>query len=93
MQQITLQKLVSHFPETFKGQQPEVAVSGIALDSRHVKPGYVFVALAGESADGHRFIPAAVDQGAAAVVGTETRFDIGVPYLRVPDGRQALAQL
>ena len=93
MQQITLQKLVSYFPETFKGQQPEVAVSGIALDSRHVKPGYIFVALAGESADGHRYIPAAVAQGAAAVVGTEPMFDIDVPYLRVPDGRLALAQL
>ena len=93
MQQITLQILVSHFPETFKGQQPEVAVSGIALDSRYVKPGYIFFALAGESADGHRFIPAAVAQGAAAVVGTEPLFDIGVPYLKVPDGRLALAQL
>lgn len=93
MQQITLQKLVSYFPEIFKGQQPEVAVSGIALDSRHVKPGYIFVALAGESADGHRYIPAAVTQGAAAVVGTEPMFDIDVPYLRVPDGRLALAQL
>jgi len=50
---------------------PTLTITGIALDSRQVQPGYLFVALTGGSADGHRYIPAAVAQGAAAVVGQQ----------------------
>ena len=42
---------------------PTLTITGIALDSRQVQPGYLFVALTGGSADGHRYIPAAVAQG------------------------------
>lgn len=72
---------------------PEIAITGIALDSRQVEPGNVFIALQGGSVDGHRFIPQAITQGAVAVVGSEPSFDIEVPYIRVTDGRLALAQL
>jgi len=85
--------LASHFPQTFQEQVPEIAITGIALDSRQVEPGNVFIALQGGSVDGHRFIPQAITQGAVAVVGSEPSFDIEVPYIRVTDGRLALAQL
>lgn len=72
---------------------PALTIAGIALDSRQVKPGYLFVALTGGSADGHRFIPAAVAQGAAAVVGQQPAedFSLDIPYIQVEDTRQALA--
>ena len=35
-------------------------VQGIAYDSRKVRPGFVFVAMHGESSDGNRFIDAAI---------------------------------
>ena len=45
----------------------EVAeVTGLAVDSRAVKPGDVFVALAGTRTDGARFIDAAIAAGGAA---------------------------
>jgi UDP-N-acetylmuramoyl-L-alanyl-D-glutamate--2,6-diaminopimelate ligase len=93
MRKVNLNQLVSHFPKTFQGPAPDVPVTGIALDSRLVEPGNVFVALEGGSVDGHRYIPEAITQGAAAVVGTKPALDIEVPYLEVPDGRLALAQL
>lgn len=43
-------------------------ISGIAYDSRSVKPGYVFVAAVGAYADGHAYIPNAVAAGASAVI-------------------------
>jgi UDP-N-acetylmuramoyl-L-alanyl-D-glutamate--2,6-diaminopimelate ligase len=72
---------------------PAVTIRGIALDSRAVQPGDLFVAMTGGSTDGHRYIPAAVERGAAAVVGTQALGDIGVPYARVEDTRVALAWL
>jgi len=93
MRQVNINQLVSHFPKTFQGPVPEVAVTGIALDSRLVEPGNVFVALEGGSVDGHRYIPEAITQGAAVIVGTEPALGIEVPYLRVSDGRLALARL
>ena len=45
-----------------------VEFSGATFDSRKVKPGMLFVALQGENADGRRFIPDAMEKGAAGVI-------------------------
>ena len=42
--------------------------SGVHYDSRRVGPGDVFVAMRGGSTDGNRFVEAALQQGAAAIV-------------------------
>jgi len=49
----------------------EMAVTGVAYDSRRTAPGDAFVCLAGLEADGHRFAAAAVRAGAARVVALE----------------------
>jgi UDP-N-acetylmuramoyl-L-alanyl-D-glutamate--2,6-diaminopimelate ligase len=43
-------------------------VAGLTADSRAVRPGFVFAALKGTQADGHRFIPDAREKGAVAVL-------------------------
>ena len=93
MRQAKLDQLVRNFPQTFRTPVPDATVKGITLDSRLVEPGYLFVALEGGNVDGHRFIPDALARGAVAVVGTEAFPDLEVPYLKVSDGRLALAQL
>ena len=93
MQLLRLTQLSKNFPETFRNRVPDIEVTGIALDSRTVQPGNVFVALEGENFDGHNFIPQAIAQGAAAVVGTKHIDDCPIPYIFVTDGRLALAQL
>jgi UDP-N-acetylmuramoyl-L-alanyl-D-glutamate--2,6-diaminopimelate ligase len=74
-----------------------IEVLGVSSDSRNVRPGFVFVALAGSKADGARFIADAVAKGAVAVVAGADA-DIGaaetagsVPVLRAADARRALA--
>ncbi|MFO7478314.1 MAG: UDP-N-acetylmuramoyl-L-alanyl-D-glutamate--2,6-diaminopimelate ligase [Methyloceanibacter sp.] len=46
-------------------------VSGLASDSRAVKPGYLFAALPGVNTDGLRFIPDALARGATALLVPE----------------------
>ena len=72
---------------------PEVEISGIAIDSRAVKPGCLFVAMQGGSVDGHDYIPAAVGNGAAAVVGNRELSGLSVPYIQLENPRQALTWL
>jgi UDP-N-acetylmuramoyl-L-alanyl-D-glutamate--2,6-diaminopimelate ligase len=65
-----------------------VKVSNLAIDSRNVQPGDVFLAYPGETADGRRFIPQAVAAGAAAVLWEPKAFNWQnewlVPHLAVP---------
>jgi UDP-N-acetylmuramoyl-L-alanyl-D-glutamate--2,6-diaminopimelate ligase len=73
---------------------PDVDVAGITADSRAVKPGYVFVAIAGGKADGLRFVAPAVAAGARAIVA-ECAPDISLPediaVVRVGNARRTLA--
>lgn len=66
-------------------------VAGLALDSRVVKPGDLFFALAGSKTDGARFIDAAIAAGAAAVVGDHAPAAGKVPFITVANPRRALA--
>ena len=45
-----------------------IEVTGVTHDSRQVRPGMLFVAIPGQGADGHDFVPAAVAAGAAGVI-------------------------
>lgn len=72
---------------------PDKKVTGVAFDSRQVEPGFIFVPLVGLNADGHQFIPAALKNGALAIVGSQPAENFDVPYVQVADTRLALAQL
>jgi len=56
---------------------PDVPVTGIAYDSRRVRPGFVFVPWRGGlvHGDGHRFIPDALAAGAAVIVAEQGAVD------------------
>src|ERR1700747_2589685 len=72
-----------------------LGVRGWEYDSRRVKPVSVFVAMHGESSDGNRFIDAAIQAGAVAIVTdspTEKPRE-GVAWALVPHGRRALARI
>jgi UDP-N-acetylmuramoyl-L-alanyl-D-glutamate--2,6-diaminopimelate ligase len=72
---------------------PDLNISGLAYDSRQVLPGALFVAWHGAAFDGHRFIDAALERGAVAILAERPIAD---PRARcvvvVPDSRAALAQ-
>ena len=71
------------------------AADGVSIDSRSCRPGDLFVALAGPNFDGHDFIEAAVEAGAAAVMAHRAPDSgkLGVPLLMVEDSLAALTAL
>jgi UDP-N-acetylmuramoyl-L-alanyl-D-glutamate--2,6-diaminopimelate ligase len=77
---------------TIGSQAASIEVSGVAMDSRAVKPGDVFFALAGSKTDGARFVDAAIASGAVAIAGDHPPSDPGaVPFVATPNPRRALA--
>jgi UDP-N-acetylmuramoyl-L-alanyl-D-glutamate--2,6-diaminopimelate ligase len=70
-----------------------VPISGLAADSREVKPGYLFAALPGVKTDGARFIADALTRGAAAILvppGAKPASS-AVPVIEDSDPRRRLA--
>ncbi|MBQ9686414.1 MAG: UDP-N-acetylmuramoyl-L-alanyl-D-glutamate--2,6-diaminopimelate ligase [Oscillospiraceae bacterium] len=65
-------------------------IRGISYDSRKTQPGDLFVAIKGFNSDGHRFISAALEKGAVAVLCQELPAD-GTPYVLIEDCRLGLA--
>src|SRR5688500_11247488 len=73
----------------------ELSLSGVAVDSRAVRPGNLFVALPGARVDGHDFAAEALSRGAAAVLAERQPPDVPdvAPVLIVPDSREGLLRL
>jgi UDP-N-acetylmuramoyl-tripeptide--D-alanyl-D-alanine ligase len=73
------------------GTAPDIELTGpVTVDSRSVESGGLFAAFVGEHADGHDFIPAAIERGAAGVLASR---DTGAPAVLVDDVRIALGLL
>ncbi|GAA2037894.1 Mur ligase family protein [Pseudokineococcus marinus] len=94
-------RLPAHGPEGASADGwPDVSAPA-ATDSRSVEPGGLFVARAGESADGHDFVVAAVAAGAAASLvarpvtdpGAGSDGDLAGPQVVVPDVQAAFEAL
>jgi stage V sporulation protein S len=84
-----LTELINKFETEIHGDS-DIEISGIAYDSRKVKPGYLFIAIKGYETDGHKYIDSAVANGAVAVIG-EDCVECGCTYVKVKDSRKAMA--
>jgi len=72
------------------GDVPSTPIKKIRLHSKKVKPGDLYIAVTGTTADGHDFVPEALENGASAII-TNGR-DLGtlsVPQIKVPNPRKA----
>ena len=87
-----LKELLKDIPVLRTNADLELDIPEVVYDSRKVTPGSLFVAVTGFAADGNRFIPMALQKGAAVVVtAREPQGDF--PYVLVESDRQALALL
>lgn len=69
-------------------------LAGVSIDSRTLRSGELFVAIAGEHFDGHEFLAQARARGAgAALVHRDVAPIAGLPLVRVPDTTRALGAL
>jgi UDP-N-acetylmuramoyl-L-alanyl-D-glutamate--2,6-diaminopimelate ligase len=81
------------FPEIadlMAGPAGDLEVNGLTSDSRQVKPGMLFAALAGTKADGSSYIGDAAARGAVAAIAGHSA-EAGVPVLAVSNPRRLLA--
>lgn len=69
-----------------------IRLTGLAYDSRRVRPGACFVAVPGFHVDGHAFVVAAAAQGAVLAIVERPVPEAGIPQLLVTSARRALAE-
>jgi UDP-N-acetylmuramoyl-tripeptide--D-alanyl-D-alanine ligase len=74
-------------------QHGRIEITGVSTDSRTIRPGDLFVCLAGEKFDGHGFAADAVKAGAAAVLAHAPVRNPGAPVLLVRDTLLAMGRL
>ena len=87
-----LRELLKDCPVLDVAADLDTEITEICYDSRKVTGGSLFVAISGFAADGNRFIPMAMEKGAAVVV-TAKRPQQPVPYVLVESDRLALAKI
>ncbi len=69
----------------------DVEIEGISFDSRSCRKGYLFVAVSGTEADGHKYIGSAVSGGAVAVIWQDGELTPdGFTAIKVDNSRKAL---
>jgi UDP-N-acetylmuramoyl-L-alanyl-D-glutamate--2,6-diaminopimelate ligase len=81
-------------PETkLDARDSAVDIAGVAADSRKVKPGFLFVAIAGAKADGAHFAKQAAASGGAAIAAEQKLEGLpaSVTFIHVKNARRALA--
>ena len=93
-----LSELISDIKPVQMTGSTDVDILDIAIDSRQVRPGHLFIAVPGTQVDGHQFVAKAVAQGAKAVVVQQGKFDTGqlqegVTVVEVADSESAVGPL
>ena len=89
---MTLNALLQGLTPLEMTADPNMTITHVTSDSRKVQPGGMFVAVAGFAADGNRFVPMAMEKGAAVVV-TAKKPEQDIPYVLVDSDRFALATI
>ena len=88
--EMMLGALAADLPGELRGRN--VGFGAVSTDTRSLRAGELFLALAGENFDGNEFVPEALRRGAAGAV--VSRFsDVDLPQLRVADTGLALARI
>jgi UDP-N-acetylmuramoyl-tripeptide--D-alanyl-D-alanine ligase len=70
-----------------------LSFSEVSTDTRTLQKGALFIALVGPNFDGHNFLQAAYERGAAAAIVSRHIDNIPLPLFQVADTRLALGQL
>lgn len=93
MKNMTLSNIARACKGTLYNMGCEDEVSGVVIDSRLVKKGYLFIATKGMRVDGHNFIDSAYKQGAMGVVCETIPQNPDIPYILVSDSFVALKKI
>ncbi|MCC5926628.1 MAG: UDP-N-acetylmuramoyl-L-alanyl-D-glutamate--2,6-diaminopimelate ligase [Bacteroidetes bacterium] len=90
---LTLQQIIDIVKPSMIAGSSCIPNGKLTDDSREVKPGDIFVAVRGNAFDGHKFIPQAIEMGAAVIITEELTEAEGVCILLVQDTRLVMGPL
>ena len=97
MEPMTLREILEAVEGTLltPADDPELTVTGVDTDSRTIHPGALFIPLVGERFDGHSFLNAALEGGAAGCLTAREResYQPGKFYIKVEDTLRAFWKL
>ncbi len=95
MKNLTLGNITRVTNGTYHGPEEllDKEVTSITTDSRKTEPGCLFAAIVGERADGHRFIPQVMENGALAAVSEKELPEADFPYIQVTSSLQAIKDI
>jgi UDP-N-acetylmuramoyl-L-alanyl-D-glutamate--2,6-diaminopimelate ligase len=73
----------------------DISINGVNMDSRLIQKGNLFVAVCGTLTDGHKYIPKAIELGAAAIICQTIPEDrpANVSFIRVADTEDAIGKI
>lgn len=91
MGKLTLRQAAAWCHGETRPEYAEHSFSGVTYDTRELRPGQLFVAIAGEKRDGHDYAQKAMEAGAAAVLGQ--RFLEDVPMVVAENSVRALGDI
>jgi UDP-N-acetylmuramoyl-L-alanyl-D-glutamate--2,6-diaminopimelate ligase len=86
-----MSQLLAELRDVTASGPTEVELTGLACDSRRVRPGHLFCALPGGRSDGIHFIEPALAAGAVAVLAATPPTHAGIPWLVAGNPRRAMA--
>ena len=69
-----------------------INIKNIKIDSNQITEGDLFIAIIGQSKDGHDYIESAIKNGASAII-TSKEIPNQIPYIKVADTTIALGQI
>ncbi|MCQ2418286.1 MAG: UDP-N-acetylmuramoyl-tripeptide--D-alanyl-D-alanine ligase [Clostridia bacterium] len=92
MAKLTLKQAASFCGGQVAPEYEEITFDGACMDTRKIQNGQLFVAIRGESRDGHDYARSAMEAGACAVLA-EKPLDADIPAIYAADSRKALGDI
>jgi UDP-N-acetylmuramoyl-tripeptide--D-alanyl-D-alanine ligase len=96
LEALSVQEVVQAVEGKLLRGDPDAQLTGVSTDTRSLMPGDLFFALVGENADGHAYVPRAVESGAAGVIvvnADSVPADADVAVIQVDDPLWSLGDL
>lgn len=95
MKNMSLEKIAAACGGTYYGDESKrhLEVSGVAIDSRKITEGFLFIPIKGARVDGHDFIPQVMEAGALCTLSEKEQGEVSYPYILVESCQQAIKDI
>ncbi len=95
MKYMSLREIAAASGGTYYGNEASLSleVTGVAIDSRKIEAGYLFIPIKGARVDGHDFITQVMEKGALCTLSEKKLEDASYPYIMVESCEQAMKDI